>query len=81
MMKDKLRFYWFIEVDTSIAKDGCIHLMADAVEIIDGNLIFKDSSEKGCGIVFAISKGKWSHFYAASLIDGTACCVELWKQP
>ena len=75
-MGKELKFYWCVRVNEEISEEKEIYIHADVVEVKDGDLIFR----KQDGLpVFAISKGNWKVFFAASLWDGHAVHVEHWK--
>lgn len=82
MLKSNLKKYWCVLVDESISENGEILLLADRVAVTAaGDLVFlkeKNDKDEECPI-FALSKGNWKGFYAASKIDGEPCCVEHWK--
>jgi hypothetical protein len=62
--------YWSVRM-----KSGDIWIHADDAEVsTNGDLIFRTNRDG----VFAIGAGQWEYFYAASLLDGGAPCVEHW---
>lgn len=73
------RYYWCIKTDVS--ENGEIYVMADkAVVGDDGSIQFiREEEGKEKFINLAIAPGKWTAFYAASVIDGAAVAVEHWK--
>jgi hypothetical protein len=82
MLKDNLSKYWAVLVDNTIACEGIIHLHADYVEISESGAVKfmkkeEDLLEDYC--IFSVSQGCWTVFYAASIIDGSACCIEHWN--
>jgi hypothetical protein len=75
MSKQDCKYYWGIKVSEILAEDKEIYVLADSLEILDGNLIFKKKDL----VIFSISKGNWNAVFAASAIDGHAYFCEHWK--
>lgn len=50
-------------------------LTAETVEIVEGNLVFKNLEGL---IVFCVANTDWLCFYAASCIDGAPIAIEHW---
>ena len=73
-MSDNGNFYYCIK--TRLSENGEIYAFADQVNIDDGALILRRTDGL---ITLSISKGNWSSFYAASVIDGACVSVEHWK--
>lgn len=70
------RWYWCIKTDLS--KDGEIYVMADETQVTsNGTLVMKRTDPPQPNLV--IAAGHWTSFYAASVLDGSAVAVELWK--
>jgi hypothetical protein len=81
MLKDNLKYYWRVHVPFEIAKDGVVYLLADEAEVgISGELKFIKHSESihEDSNVACFAAGQWTCYFAASQIDGSACCVEHW---
>lgn len=74
-----LKYYWCIKVSEDVSPDNEIYLYSDYVKIVEGNLIFIRIKDDITIPVFAIAKGKWTTFFAASVWDGHAYHVEHWK--
>lgn len=69
------RYYWCVVTDTSN-----VYLHADRLEITPtGALVaFSDNPNREPVANIAWASGKWDHFYAASVMDGTPVAVEHW---
>jgi hypothetical protein len=70
------KYFWCIQ--TTENKD--IMLMADQIEVSDGCLIASYTNDKGDKLnTFAMPTPQWKCFYSASMLDGTAVCIDTWK--
>lgn len=79
-IKFPAKMYWGLKVVKELSPDGEIYLYADIVIEKDGNLTFLYQDKEGTFIPgFAVAKGHWICYFAASLIDGAPCKVEHWK--
>jgi hypothetical protein len=73
--------YWCVKVPRSVAKSGEIYLYAKALDIQQGHLVAV-ANDRNDGTprppLFAMAPGRWIAYYGASVIDGSAVCVEHW---
>lgn len=69
------KFYWHVH-----CPENRIYLRADRVEVVEGCLLFYCSTDDGQELIYlALAPGKWEHFYAASMLDGSPVCVDSWN--
>ena len=72
------KYYWCIKTKSKEA----IMLNADTVEVSPSGVLVayrvKDNGEKH--INFAIPTREWTHFWAASMIDGSPVAVDSWTE-
>ncbi len=83
------RYYWCAKVTTDLCEAGEIYVMADEVRVeTDGSVHFLHTWVPETGDVddgrrsyqnLILAAGKWSAVFAASVIDGAAVAVEIWK--
>jgi hypothetical protein len=78
--------YWCIKSPAS--EDGEIYVMADRLEVTEagaliawgGNRAKSDAPGPDMQIpVLVLAAGHWTVAYAASILDGSAVAVEVWK--
>lgn len=70
------RFYWCVKSDLS--PEGEIYLHADRVEFLPSGAVVFHCDQWGYPNM-AFAAGQWTAVYAASVIDGHAVAVEIWK--
>ena len=79
-------YYWCIKVPASVSKNREIYVFADEITVTPtGDLLAQGGYRKEHGetpakpcIVLALATGKWTAFYAASCLDGSAVAVQHW---
>lgn len=67
--------YWCVK--SNLSPDGEIYLHADIVEV--GNAGQLICSRKNSDVMMIFKAENWECIFAASVIDGCACCVEHWR--
>lgn len=78
--------YWCIKVPPSVSQSREIYVYADDLTVTPtGDLLVRGGYRDGNGkipdkaiVVLALAAGKWTAFYAASLMDGAAVAVQHW---
>lgn len=74
------KYYYCISVMENISVEKEIFIMADRIEVINGDLILYRQTEKEEYIHFSIAKQYWQYIFSASQIDGSPVFVEHWKK-
>ena len=70
------KYFWCVKTKS----DETIMINADLAEVNEsGVLILSHTNKNGDKIInFALPLREWAHFWAASMIDGSAIAVDTW---
>ena len=79
-------WYWCIKVPASVSKSNEIYVYADEIKVTPtGDILALGGFRKEYGAtpekpltVLALASGKWTDFYVATLLDGSAGAVQHW---
>ena len=79
------QYYWCVKVTPDLSPEGEIYLFADEVNAMPGGTLeflrlktaAKGPTQRYPNLI--LPAGKWLAVYAASVLDGSAVAVTIWK--